>query len=36
MNESYQILKNGEMGGRNGNNYSFKPKRSKSSDFIMS
>jgi hypothetical protein len=35
MNESYQILKNGEMGGRNGSNYSFRPKKSKSSDFIV-
>jgi hypothetical protein len=35
MNESYQILKNGEMGGRNGSNYSFRQKGSESSDFIM-
>jgi hypothetical protein len=35
MNESYQILKNGEMGRRNGSNHSFRQKGSESSDFIM-
>jgi hypothetical protein len=35
MNESYQILKNGKMGGRNGSNYSFSQKGSESSDFIV-
>jgi hypothetical protein len=34
MNESYQILKNGEMGGRNGSLNGERKERNKNSDFI--